>query len=259
VNLSILHVGYANSSVQICAGQTYQLPSGAMVNAAGIYQDTVRSVHACDSIITTINLSVFPVSHVNSSAEICSNQTYQLPSGAIVNAAGFYQDTIKAVGSCDSIINTIHLLVNDVSSYSIIDSIYEAEPYVLPWGQTINTTGVYQATLTNSLGCDSVITVTLKPRTQLSSCITLTSAFTPNGDGINDHWILYKYNCFKKLEVSVYNRYGSLVYHSDDYKNDWTGKYKNKELPDGTYYYIVKLYKYDDHLQVFKNNLTILR
>ncbi|MFT3908738.1 MAG: gliding motility-associated C-terminal domain-containing protein [Ferruginibacter sp.] len=190
---------------------------------------------------------------------ICENQSYQLPSGISVNMEGVYSDTLRNQASCDSIINTIYLSVNDHSHTNITDSIYTGQTYVLPSGETVNSTGTYQSVLTNSQGCDSVITTTLMLRKIIDECITIKNAFTPNGDGINDYWELYRYNCFKKLEVNVYNRYGSLVYHSDDYKNDWSGKYKNKELPDGTYYYVVKVTSYDGRQHVFKNNVTILR
>ena len=39
----------------------------------------------------------------------------------------------------------------------------------------------------------------------------------------------------------------------------WNGKYKNKELPDGTYYYIIKVVSFDDKQYMFKDNVTILR
>jgi gliding motility-associated-like protein len=36
---------------------------------------------------------------------------------------------------------------------------------------------------------------------------------------------------------------GSLVYHSKPYKNDWNGRYNGKDLPTGTYYYVIKLHR----------------
>ncbi len=259
VDLFVFPVNHFNIASQICFNQTYQLPSGTIVSAAGIYEDTIRSISSCDSIITTVNLSVFTVNYFNTSVQICSNETYHLPSGTIVSATGIYQDTVRAVNSCDSSIGTIQLFVNNVSSSGIVDSVYAGELYILPSGQTVNGPGVYQAVLINSAGCDSLVTVTLKEKKKLFECIILNNAFTPNGDGMNDVWILYRYNCFKKLEVSVYNRYGSLVYHADDYKNDWNGTYKNKPVPDGTYYYIIQLFSFDDRAYNFKGNVTILR
>ena len=57
----------------------------------------------------------------------------------------------------------------------------------------------------------------------------------------------------------MYNRYGSKVFESQDYKNDWDGTYKNKPLPDGTYYYVID-YELLNNDRVFKKgNVTILR
>ena len=259
VNLSVFPISYANNSVQICSHQTYQLPSGAIVSAAGIYQDTVKSIANCDSVITTVNVSVFPVSYVNNSVQICSNQTYHLPSGTIVSTTGVYPDTVRSISSCDSVISIIQLSVNDLSSTNLIDSIFEGEPYVLPWGQTITSPGVYQTVLPNDHGCDSLITVTVKWKTSLFNCLTLKNAFTPNADGINDYWVLSRYRCFRKMEVNVYNRYGSKVYYSGDYNNDWNGNYRNKALPDATYYYIIKIFAFDGREYFYKGNVTILR
>ncbi|MFT3908741.1 MAG: gliding motility-associated C-terminal domain-containing protein [Ferruginibacter sp.] len=258
-NLSVLTASHVNTAVQLCSNQTYTLPSGTVVSAAGNYIDTVKSVIGCDSIITHLALSVFPVQNLNTEVHICSNETYHLPSGTLVSTTGVYIDTLRNVASCDSIIDTIHLFVNDISSTHITDSIFAGQVYTLPSGLVVSAAGVYESVLLNSVGCDSVITTTLKLKQQIAECITLKNAFTPNGDGINDYWVLYRYNCFRRLEVNVYNRYGSLVYHSNDYKNDWAGKYKNKELPDGTYYYIIKVISFDGKEHLFRDNLTILR
>ncbi|MFT3908742.1 MAG: gliding motility-associated C-terminal domain-containing protein [Ferruginibacter sp.] len=258
-NLSVITTSVINTSTQICSNQTYALPSGTIVSTAGNYIDTVRSAIGCDSIITHLTLSVFPVQFLNTEVHICSNETYHLPSGTIVHTAGTYIDTLRSIGSCDSIINTIHLFINDVSSTNITDSIFAGQTYTLPSGAVVSAAGVYESVLVNSVGCDSVITTTLKLKQKIIECITLKNAFTPNGDGVNDYWILYRYNCFKRLEVNVYNRYGSIVYHSDNYKNDWNGKFKNQELPDGTYYYIIKVISFDGKEHLFKDNVTILR
>jgi gliding motility-associated-like protein len=64
------------------------------------------------------------------------------------------------------------------------------------------------------------------------------NAITPNGDGINDVFVI---PCATgDIEFSVWNRWGIEVYRSDKYLNDWDGRYKGSPLPDGTYYYVVK-------------------
>jgi gliding motility-associated-like protein len=91
-------------------------------------------------------------------------------------------------------------------------------------------------------------------------CIKVSNAFTPNGDGINEYWTVYdNYGCFKNVTVNVFNRYGSKVYESKDYKNDWDGRYKGKSLPIGTYYGVVDFTLPSGQKRTIKTDLTILR
>jgi gliding motility-associated-like protein len=117
-------------------------------------------------------------------------------------------------------------------------------------------TTTYTLRITNQQGCSNSSTVTIEV---LPYCIKPLNAFTPNKDGFNDTWFITNGNCLKKAVVAVYNRYGSKVFESQDYKNDWDGTYKNKPLPDGTYYYVID-YELLNNDRVFKKgNVTILR
>jgi large repetitive protein len=78
------------------------------------------------------------------------------------------------------------------------------------------------------------------------STINPPNAFTPNGDGYNDTWrVIYEEEMadYPNIEVEIYNRWGSVVYHSKPYKNDWNGRHNGKDLPVGTYYYVLKLHR----------------
>ncbi|MEO1712458.1 MAG: gliding motility-associated C-terminal domain-containing protein [Bacteroidota bacterium] len=74
------------------------------------------------------------------------------------------------------------------------------------------------------------------------SCATILvyDGFSPNGDGINDHFVIEGLEQFIQHRLLVYNRWGTLVFESKDYQNDWTGSWKGKALPSGTYYYILE-------------------
>ena len=67
--------------------------------------------------------------------------------------------------------------------------------------------------------------------------------FSPNGDGVNDLLVLEGLKGGTVVKVQFFNRYGSLVYQSDNYENDWDGKSTEGaftgDLPAGTYYYII--------------------
>jgi len=64
--------------------------------------------------------------------------------------------------------------------------------------------------------------------------------FTPNGDGFNDNWVL-KNSKFSQFHISIFNRYGQLMFESRGPSYNWNGLAPNNEAcPDGTYFYVVK-------------------
>ncbi|MFC4263723.1 YCF48-related protein [Ferruginibacter yonginensis] len=119
------------------------------------------------------------------------------------------------------------------------------------------TTTVYTLTVNGVDGCVGADDVTV---TVLPNCIKVMKAFTPNGDGINDKWIVTTGNtCTKQVIVNVFNRYGSSVYSNQNYQNDWNGTYQSKPVADGTYYYVIEYKLIDGRTQFAKGDVTILR
>ena len=98
--------------------------------------------------------------------------------------------------------------------------------------------------------------------TVVTTCINVRNAFTPNGDGINDLWLVYDQNfCLTAhgVTVNVYNRYGSKVYESKDYNNTWDGTYHGKAVPDGTYYAVVDFVLSNGDKKEIRTDVTVLR
>jgi|GEM_PF-5145692 len=90
-------------------------------------------------------------------------------------------------------------------------------------------------------GCDSIINIML----DFVSCSYIPSGFTPNNDGVNDVFeipVLSGSAKYPECELSIFNRWGDLVYYAKPYRNDWDGRNKTGQpLPDGTYYFSFKL------------------
>ncbi len=93
----------------------------------------------------------------------------------------------------------------------------------------------YRLTVTSADGCvnqDEVFVKVLKtPK--------IPNAFTPNGDGINDTWMIEHLDSYPGCIVEVYNRYGQLVFHSTGYGKAWDGTSNGAPLPVATYYWII--------------------
>ncbi len=117
-------------------------------------------------------------------------------------------------------------------------------------------TTTYTLTVENDFGCKATDSMIVYVN---SNCLDPMKVFTPNNDGIYEKWITHSTNCIKKVEASVYNRYGSLVFHSSDYQNDWNGMYNGKPLPDATYYYVLQIIDNNNKRFTRKGSVTILR
>jgi gliding motility-associated-like protein len=72
-------------------------------------------------------------------------------------------------------------------------------------------------------------------------------AFSPNGDGLNEHLVFTGLEHYPQSHLHVYTRSGQLVYASSDYLNDWDGSWiksnltNNGKVPTGVYYYVLEL------------------
>ncbi|MFN0048407.1 MAG: gliding motility-associated C-terminal domain-containing protein, partial [Cytophagales bacterium] len=105
----------------------------------------------------------------------------------------------------------------------------------------VNKTGVYKLTITDSAGCklSDTLLVTKKCDTIViippAPIITIPNIFTPNNDGYNDVFEIKYLPSNSKIEI--YNRWGSSVYQSDNYDNNWNGN----GADDGLYYFKIEI------------------
>ncbi|TWI79070.1 gliding motility-associated-like protein [Lacibacter cauensis] len=88
-------------------------------------------------------------------------------------------------------------------------------------------------TITNDLGCSSSIS---KEVIQLRTCrIDVPTAFTPNGDGLNDFFGPLNALAVENLQFRIYNRWGGLVFETNDWTKPWDGKVNGVAQPAANY------------------------
>jgi gliding motility-associated-like protein len=90
----------------------------------------------------------------------------------------------------------------------------------------------YLLTITAN-GCTDTASVLVN----VSGGLIIPKAFTPNNDGDNDTWVIAGLSAFGSHRISVFNRWGSQVFESTAYQNNWGAA----RLPAGTYYYVLEL------------------
>ena len=96
---------------------------------------------------------------------------------------------------------------------------------------------VYRLTATNNVGCQYVDSVQIR----VYQPIWVPDAFTPNDDGLNDSWQLAGIEAYPQARLTVYNRWGEVVYQTTSaHTNPFDGKYAGQVLPSGVYSYVLR-------------------
>jgi len=107
----------------------------------------------------------------------------------------------------------------------------------------------YDVTVTNKEGCswvDSVLVVVLEDQ------IIVPNVITPNGDAVNDYFVIKGLQYYPNSSLVIYDRWGKQVYQTSNYQNNWNGGNQS----DGVYYYVLTLpsggKKYNGFFQIIK-------
>jgi gliding motility-associated-like protein len=139
-------------------------------------------------------------------------------------------------------------------TYSWTPPDYLDNPNILKPVATPPGTMIYTLTVVSNLGCG---VSTDEVKVEAIDKLFIPTAFTPNGDGLNDKWQIVTFEDYENATVEVYNRFGQLIYkgYGKDYK-PWDGKYRNKLCSPGTYVYVVNL---RNNKPLLKGTFTLIR
>ncbi len=141
------------------------------------------------------------------------------------------------------------------------------EPFTFNWGipgignsATANglCPGEYMVEITDGRACTVQSVAAVMDRRL--PCMETRGTITPDGDGLNEAFIINCVEDFLDNRLFIYNRWGQLVYETIDYANDWRGVSNDGEqLPEGAYYFILEYNDFDGNAQQLKGSVTLLR
>ncbi|RYD72679.1 MAG: T9SS type B sorting domain-containing protein, partial [Sphingobacteriales bacterium] len=190
----------------------------------------------------------------------CSSDpaTITVPPIANVPIASFYTEpsfNVKfSVPAPVSFVNTSKY--GDYFEWNFGDGILSSEKNPI---HTYQTDGTFQITLTafSNNGCSNSVTQgDIIIRKEVS--IFTPNAFSPNGDGVNDEFVVGITN-LKRYRIQIYNRYGSQVFFTDNIFDNWKGTFKNNDLPTGVYYYVIFGTHLNNTTVKYTGSVTLLR
>lgn len=123
-------------------------------------------------------------------------------------------------------------------SFQLIATIDGAENTFFTHVNGSSVAGCYQVTAVDTVGNESAFIQAVCG----DNCpeYTLPNVFTPNGDGRNDRFGPFPYRGVERIDLEIYNRWGKVVFTTNDPDIDWKGTYLDSGSPlsDGVYYYL---------------------
>jgi len=227
-----------NIQLQSFGGTGYQwipatrLSSATISNPLAAPLDTIQysivisNQFACsDTAQVTINVIEKPKAFAGPDKYILESQSVQL-SGSVAGQGISY--------SWSPLVN--------------IDNAFSITPVVNPVADID-----YTLTVTSNTGCGTASDVV---HIYVYKDIFVPTGFTPDNKGKNDTWNIPGLNAFNNYEVSVYNRYGGLVFHTKNVAIPWDGKYKGIPQPIGVYVFVIAL---KDQNRLIKGTVMLIR
>ena len=124
-------------------------------------------------------------------------------------------------------------------------------------------TTTYTVQVTDSLGCSATDEITIT--VDKSRDVYIPNVFTPNGDGINDNFMIFGGIGVTQIEVlKIYNRWGELLFEASNFQpNDpffsWDGKLKGKSLNPSVFVYFAEISFFDGVTIPYKGDVTLLK
>ena len=94
---------------------------------------------------------------------------------------------------------------------------------------------IFYLTVTNTLGCSNKDSIAII----YDGSLYVPNSFTPNGDGFNDVFRAFGKSIIE-FEMSIYDRWGELLFYTQNMSNSWDGTYKGKLVKTETYIWKIK-------------------
>lgn len=218
------------------------------------------------SITTQSHTIIWPAKSSNTVQLIVDNGTCRDSSNSNIEL----DNEVKAIFTMPSIICPEDLLEVKNESEGLIDAwrwnfdvvstsnLKDPLPFLMP---TLNREAYYTVKLVasnNTIGCSDS---TRKTLTVLDNClIAVPTGFTPNNDGLNDFFRPNNAIKADNYEFKVYNRWGQLVFSTNNWQEKWDGRINGELQTTGVYVWMLRYTHRDTGKQVFqKGTVTLIR
>ncbi len=202
----------------------------------------------------------FTITHIVSTINGCKDtisETVNIPPRP---QAGFFYNTNNGmnVGAVFNFVDTSSFANSWYWTFGNGNNSTASDP-----SNTYFANGMYTVTqyAYGAFGCVDSVSQKITINTVTDEIQTLIpNAISPNGDGKNDVWKLEFIGLeYPNAQVFIFNRWGQQIFESTGYKYPWDATYNGEAVPDGSYYYVIKLNDGTPDSRIFKGALLVLK
>ncbi|WP_290795249.1 gliding motility-associated C-terminal domain-containing protein [Flavihumibacter sp. UBA7668] len=275
--------------IEICEGDQFYA-AGKFQTTSGSYVDSLESLNGCDSILTTeLIVRSKPVPTLGPDRDLCEGVsiiinpgifvTYEWQNGdnskeQIITKPGLYWVNVTDINNCSASdsLNIVSIRQNPINFLPSSDTICKGNTKLLApskpfikyyWSTgtvtnniTINSAGTYFLEVEDNNGCKGIESIKIIEKDCLKG-VYIPTAFSPNGDGKNDFFRAIVYGKLRKFSLTVFDRYGSIVFHTIEPNNAWNGVI-NGLAPTASNYVWQCSYEFENELPSHKKGSLIL-
>ncbi len=219
----------AGSDVTICKGNSIQLKGGTGLTYEWRPVTGLSNSNIADPLASPTDTTMYILTVGNGVCKASDTVMVNVVGLPTANAGPdmkiFQGQSVKLLGETGQGVTTSWTPTVFINNPQIL------QPVVTPPNDI-----TYTLKVVSNFGCG---TATDDVFVRVFKSIKVPNAFSPNGDNINDTWMIEALETYPEAELSVFNRYGQLVYTANGSAPPWTGQHNGKVLPTGVYYYII--------------------
>lgn len=118
--------------------------------------------------------------------------------------------------------------------------------------------GTYQYEIADTNGC--ALNGSASITSPFQNClVVMPTAFSPNGDGNNDLFRPRVYDAVKQYQLSIFNRWGTIVFQTQDPQSGWDGTFKGMMQDQQAFIYVCSFYDRNNEKQEFRGSVVLVR
>lgn len=237
---TVTSAAYTDSSLANGTEQCYLVKGFGVYTAASLPADTLINFSQIACEVPVDNEP--PCPPVLSVTNICDTDDPSFDPADLRNDLAWTNPNLSCAD--DVIGYYIYYAPTQSATFSFLDSVQGAENIQYTHKNLESLAGCYAVVAVDSFYNESV----MSNKVCVDNCsdYILPNVFTPNGDGANDLYTpILPYRFIDRVEMQIFNRWGSLVFETTDPMLNWDGTdmHSGKDLEEGTYYYVCVVYE----------------